>query len=30
MLEDLQASHADGTFKRALRRYAKPQVLLLD
>lgn len=30
MIEDLHASHADGTFKRALRRYAKPQVLLLD
>jgi DNA replication protein DnaC len=30
MLEDLHASHADGTFHRALRRYVKPQVLLLD
>ncbi len=30
MIEDLHASHADGTFKRALRRYAKPSVLLLD
>lgn len=30
MLDDLHASQADGTFKRALRRYAKPQVLLLD
>lgn len=30
MIEDLHASHADGTFKRALRRYVKPQVLLLD
>ena len=30
MLEDLHASQADGTFKRALRRYAKPQILLLD
>ena len=30
MLEDLHASHADGTFKRALRRYVKPQVLLCD
>lgn len=30
MIEDLHASHADGTFKRALRRYMKPQVLLLD
>jgi len=30
MLEDLHSSHADGTFKRALRRYLKPQVLLLD
>lgn len=30
MLEDLHSSHADGTFKRALRRYLKPQVLLCD
>jgi len=30
MLEDLHASHADGTFKRAMRRYIKPDVLLLD
>lgn len=30
MIEDLQASHADGTFRRALRRYLKPEVLLLD
>jgi DNA replication protein DnaC len=30
MLEDLHASHADGTFRRALRRYLKPSVLLLD
>ena len=30
MLEDLQASHADGSFKCALRRYTTPQVLLLD
>ena len=30
MLEDLHASQADGTFKRALRRYVKPAVLLLD
>jgi DNA replication protein DnaC len=30
MLEDLHASHADGTFKRALRRYVKPNVLLCD
>ena len=30
MLEDLHSSHADGTFNRALRRYLKPQVLLLD
>jgi len=30
MLEDLHASHADGTFKRALRRYVKPAVLLCD
>ena len=30
MLEDLHASHADGTFKRALRRYVKPSLLLTD
>lgn len=30
MIEELHASHADGTFKRALRRYLKPDVLLLD
>ncbi len=30
MLEDLHASHADGTFKRAFRRYVKPGVLCLD
>jgi DNA replication protein DnaC len=30
MVEALQASEADGTLKRALRRYVKPQVLLLD
>jgi DNA replication protein DnaC len=30
MLEDLHASHADGTFKRAMRRYVKPDVILLD
>ena len=30
MIEDLHASHADGTFKRALRRYVKPAVLLCD
>jgi DNA replication protein DnaC len=30
MIEDLHAAHADGSFKRALRRYVKPQVLLLD
>jgi len=30
MLEDLHASRADGTFKRALRRYVKPAVLLCD
>ena len=30
MLEDLHASHADGTFRRALRRYVKPAVLHLD
>ena len=30
MLEELHASHADATFKRTLRRYIKPQVLILD
>jgi DNA replication protein DnaC len=30
MIEDLQASHADGSFRRTLRRYVKPDVLLLD
>ena len=30
MLEELHASHADGTFKRALRRLVKPAVLLCD
>ncbi len=30
MIEEIHASHIDGTFKRALRRYAKPQLLLLD
>jgi DNA replication protein DnaC len=30
MLEDLHASSADRSFGRALRRYVKPQVLLLD
>jgi DNA replication protein DnaC len=30
MIETLHASQADGTFKRALRRYVKPSVLLLD
>ncbi|MFC1643055.1 ATP-binding protein, partial [Myxococcota bacterium] len=30
MIENLQASQADGTFKRALRRYISPQILLLD
>jgi DNA replication protein DnaC len=30
MLEDLHASQADATFKRTLRRYVKPQVLVLD
>jgi len=30
MLEELQASHADASFKRTLRRYVKPAVLLLD
>jgi DNA replication protein DnaC len=30
MIEELHASHADGTFKRAFRRYVKPQVLAID
>jgi DNA replication protein DnaC len=30
MLEDLHASQADRSFQRALRRYLKPQILLLD
>jgi DNA replication protein DnaC len=30
MIEDLHASSADRSFGRALRRYVKPQVLLLD
>lgn len=30
MLEDIHASHADGTFKRTLRRYTKPAVLVAD
>jgi DNA replication protein DnaC len=30
MLDDLHASHADGTFARTFRRYLKPAVLLLD
>jgi DNA replication protein DnaC len=30
MIEDLHASRADRSFARALRRYLKPQVLLLD
>jgi DNA replication protein DnaC len=30
MLDDLDASRADRSFDRALRRYSKPQVLLLD
>jgi DNA replication protein DnaC len=30
MIEELHASHADSTFKRAFRRYAKPQLLLID
>ena len=30
MIEDLHAAHADRTFARALRRYVKPSVLLLD
>ena len=28
--EDFSASEADGTYKRVLRRYVKPEVLLLD
>ena len=30
MLEDLHASQADATFRRALRRYLKPDLLLCD
>ena len=30
LLEDLHASLADGTYKRALRRYEKPDVLICD
>ncbi len=30
MIEELHASHADETFKRAFRRYVKPDVLLVD
>ena len=30
MIEELHASHADGTFKRALRRYVKPSLLCID
>jgi len=30
MIEELHASRADGTFKRALRRFVKPAVLLID
>jgi DNA replication protein DnaC len=30
MIEDLHASQADGTFRRALRRYVKPQLLVID
>ena len=30
MIEELHASQADGTFKRAFRRYVKPALLLLD
>jgi DNA replication protein DnaC len=30
MVEHLHASHADGTFRRALWRYVKPEVLLCD
>jgi DNA replication protein DnaC len=30
MIDDLHASLADGTYKRAFRRYVKPDVLLLD
>lgn len=30
MLEDLHAALADGTFRRALRRYTKPDVLIME
>ena len=30
MIEELHGSHADGTFKRAFRRYVKPELLLID
>lgn len=30
MLEDLRSSQADGTFRKALRRYVKPELLVLD
>ena len=30
MIEELHASHADQTFKRAFRRFVKPDVLLVD
>ncbi|MBA7699457.1 Insertion sequence IS5376 putative ATP-binding protein [subsurface metagenome] len=30
MIEELHASHADGTFKRTFRRYVKPQLILVD
>jgi DNA replication protein DnaC len=30
MLEDLHSSKADGSFKRMLRRYVKPDLLLVD
>jgi len=30
MIEELHASHADGTFKRTFRRYVKPAILLVD
>jgi DNA replication protein DnaC len=30
MLEELHASQADGSFRRALRRYVKPELLILD
>jgi DNA replication protein DnaC len=30
MLEDLRASHVDGTFKRTFMRYVKPDAMLID